>query len=107
MSVILTSENFDCEIYDSTKPVLVEFWAERCPACRTMKPILERFDGQSKDVKLCLLNVDEEPSLADRFSVKSIPTLLLFHRGAEIDRRIGSCSLGELNAFCKQTVTRG
>ena len=78
MSVILTSENFDCEIYDSTKPVLVEFWAERCPACRTMKPILERFDSQSEEMKLCLLNVDEEPLLAERFSVKSIPTYFSF-----------------------------
>lgn len=87
----LTDENFDTEINNSPLPVLVDFWAPWCAPCLMVAPILEkiavRFDGK---VKVAKVNVDENFGVAGRFGITSIPTLIFFKAGKEIDRTIGA-----------------
>ena len=73
---ILTSENFDREVLNSDKPVVVDFWATWCGPCMMLSPIMEELDGEMPDVKFCKLNVDDERDLAIEYGVQSIPMLL-------------------------------
>lgn len=88
--VIVTDENFDSEVIKSTIPVLVDFWAVWCGPCQMQNPILEEvakeFEGK---VKIAKLNVDENPVSAQKYSVMSIPTLLLFSKGEVVKQMIG------------------
>jgi thioredoxin 1 len=84
----LTAATFDEIVNSSTEPVVVDFWAEWCGPCKMIAPILDEIASEQVDVvKVTKLNVDENPSIAQRFGVMSIPTLLVFRNG-EVDRRI-------------------
>jgi len=96
MSEILksvTDENFAKEVLQAEGPVLVDFWAEWCTPCRMMQPALEsvagKFSGRARVVKL---NVDDNPSTAQRYGIKGIPTMILFRGGHEAERLVGATS---------------
>ena len=76
----LNAENFDMEV-NCGKPVIVDFWAEWCGPCRMMSPVIEEISDERDDIKICKVNVDEEPDLADRFGVSAIPTVVLIKDG--------------------------
>ena len=76
MSAIqVNKDNFQEVVLNSDKPVLVDFWASWCGPCRMVAPVLEEIANERSDVKVCKINVDEEPELAGRYNVMSIPTL--------------------------------
>jgi thioredoxin 1 len=96
----LTDQSFQAEVLQSPKPVLVDYWAEWCGPCRMIAPILEESATQYADrLTIAKLNVDESPATASRYSVRSIPTLILFKDGLPVATHIGSLSQGQLRAF--------
>ena len=86
----LSLDNFDNEVSSSNLPVLVDFWAEWCGPCKSLGPILEEISNDLKSkLKVAKVNLDENQDLAMKYSIRSIPTLLLFKGGELIDTKVG------------------
>ena len=95
--VTLTSSTFDETVNASTKPILVDFWAEWCGPCKMIAPILEQIASENgDDITIAKLNVDDYGDIAGRFSVMSIPTLILFKAGEPAKRLVGAKGKGQL-----------
>ena len=102
MAIIdLTKENFQAEITKSDKPVQVDFWAVWCGPCQMMAPILHELETEMPDVQIGKVNVDEQMDLARQFRVVSIPTLIIFKNGQEVQRMVGVTSKEELKDALK------
>ena len=102
MSVInLTTENFEEEVLNAKEPVLVDFWATWCGPCQTMGPVVDELAQEFTDVKVGKVNVDEQMDLARQFRVVSIPTLIIFKNGQEVQRMVGVTSKEELKDALK------
>jgi thioredoxin 1 len=97
MPTTLTDITFDEEIAGSAEPVLVDFWAEWCGPCHMIAPILEEIaSDQAGKIKIAKLNVDDNPDIARRFDVMSIPTLIVFKDGQPVQRMVGAKGKGQL-----------
>ncbi|MBY8966324.1 thioredoxin TrxA [Algiphilus sp.] len=101
----VSSDNFDAEVLQSDKPVLVDFWAEWCGPCRMIAPVLEQVaDEKQGELKVVKLNVDENQDVAQRFSVRGIPTLILFKNGDAAATQTGAVGKAQLAAFVEQHI---
>lgn len=90
MAVInLTRDNFEKEVVDFKGTVLVDFWAPWCMPCRMLSPVVDAVGEEVTNAKVAKINVDEQESLAARFDVMSIPTLIVFKDGKEVNRSVG------------------
>ena len=90
MSVLhITKENFEAEVLHSDKPVLVDFFATWCGPCRMVGPVIEEIAEENDRIKVCKIDVDQEPELAIRYGISSIPSLKVFKNGQLVKSSVG------------------
>src|SRR3954454_2794227 len=90
MADAITTQTFDTEVLGSESPVLVDFWAEWCGPCHAVAPVLDQIVDEHSDLRLVKVNIDEEPELARRYGVMSIPTRILFDSGEPKAAAVGA-----------------
>lgn len=86
---IVTEENYEQEVLQEEKTVLVDFWADWCGPCKMLLPVIEELAEEVKDTKICKINVDEQPGLAERYGIMTIPTLAVIKNGKTVNRVSG------------------
>lgn len=89
MEVILNDSNFDSEVLKSDKTVLVDFYADWCGPCQMMSPIIKEISEERIDIKVCRINVDENPGMAIKYKVASIPFFVVFKNGEVYKKTLG------------------
>lgn len=87
--ITITKNNFQKEVLDSDKPVLIDFWATWCGPCRMLAPVIEELANERTDIKVGKVNVDDEGELASAFGVESIPTVVLMKNGKVVAQSVG------------------
>ena len=105
MTKSITSNNFNSDVLENEKLVLVDFWAEWCGPCKQIAPRLEELENKyENNLSVCKVDVDQNRDLALEYNVRSIPSLLLFKSGQYIDTLIGAVTLEELEDFVTRNL---
>lgn len=86
---VITKDNYETEVTRSEKTVLLDFWAAWCGPCRMLSPTVDEIADQREDIKVGKINVDDEPELAERFGIMSIPTLVIVKGGEPVGQSVG------------------
>lgn len=97
MAVItLTKDNFKEKVLDNSGISVVDFYADWCGPCKMMAPVVAAIAEENSDITVGKINTDEQQSLAEEYSIFSIPTIMIFKDGAAVDKQVGACSKDEL-----------
>ena len=97
MAVVnITTDNFEEEVINSDKKVLIDFWASWCGPCQMIGPVIEKVADEKEDIKVVKINVDEQGELAAKYKVMSIPTLIVLDKGKIINQSVGLISKSEI-----------
>ena len=86
---VVTKDNFETEVVKASQTVLIDFWASWCGPCKMLSPIVDEISEERTDIKVCKINVDEQPELAAAFRVESIPTLVVMKDGKAVNGAVG------------------
>jgi thioredoxin 1 len=104
-TIKVDNSNFDTQVLQASEPVVVDFWAEWCGPCKMIAPALEEISAElSGKVTIAKLNIDENPEIAARFGIRSIPTLMMFKDGEIADMRIGAQPKSALASWIQGNV---
>ncbi len=99
MALEVNEQTFAKEVLESSKPVLVDFWAPWCGPCKMMSPVLEEIASEQTSVKICKVNVDDNPELAEKYGIMSIPNFILFKNGKVEKQQVGATSKDAMLGF--------
>ena len=100
-----TDKNFKNDVLDSSKPVLVDFWAEWCGPCKMIAPVLEELASEyGEKLKICKMDVDANPETAPKYGIRGIPTLILFNNGDVAGTKVGALSKSQLSEFIDSAI---
>jgi thioredoxin 1 len=101
----VTDTSFEDDVLKSGEPVLLDFWAEWCGPCKMIAPMLDEIAGEFKGkVKIAKINIDDNPKTPQRFSVRGIPTLILFKNGQVEGQKVGALRKADLAAFLESKL---
>lgn len=98
-AITITRENFEKEVLQSEKTVLLDFWAAWCGPCRMVSPVIDEIAKERADIKVAKINVDEQPELAEAFQIMSIPTLAVMKEGKIVNKSMGARPKGQILAM--------
>ena len=98
-AIEITKENYEAEVLQSDKPVLLDFWASWCGPCLMVSPVIEQIGEENDSIRVGKVNVDEQGELTMQFRVVSIPTLVVMKGGEEVNRIVGAASKSEILAM--------
>ena len=100
-----TDKNFKNDVLESSKPVLVDFWAEWCGPCKMIAPVLEELASEyGEKLKICKMDVDANPETAPKYGIRGIPTLILFNNGDVAGTKVGALSKSQLSEFIDSAI---
>ncbi len=101
----ITDDNFEEEVLNSDKPVLVDYWAEWCSPCKMIAPLLVEIASEYQEkLKITKLNIDDNPNTPPKYGIRGIPTLMIFKNGNAEATKVGALSKSQLTAFIDQSI---